>query len=373
MSTSNQDDQQKKKIKNRYEEARTVRRVVLIVLAIILVILTAVGVSGYYYVKSALEPVAPNSDEVKNVEIPLGSTVSRIGSILEQENIINNGTVFRYYVKFKNEADFQAGEYELSPSMTLDEIIESLKTGSVMEEAVVRVTIPEGKTIEEMASIFANHTSVKEEEFLERVNDREYVKSLIELYPVLTEDILKDDIRYYLEGYLFAATYDFFTEDPTPEQIIEKMLDKTEEVVLQYMDQFEKYELTIHEAVTMASLVENEAREYKDRRLIAGVFYNRMEEGMPLQTDPTVLYALGEHKDRVLNDYLKIDSPYNTYMYADLPIGPISNFAENALQAVVEPKDSNYLYFLAASDDGTIYYSETNAEHNRKREKYIHH
>ncbi|QHS22850.1 endolytic transglycosylase MltG [Virgibacillus sp. MSP4-1] len=370
MSTSDNDF--KKKKKTQYEEARTVRKIVFTVLTIAVIVIAAIGFSGYFYVKSALQPVDPSSDQTKKVEIPLGSTVSTIASTLEEADIIKNDTIFRYYVKFKNEHDFQAGEYELSPSMTLDEIIDNLKTGTVQKDPVITVTIPEGKTVEEIANIYSKRSSVSEKEFLEKVNDKEFVKDLINAYPVILSDaILKEGIKAPLEGYLFAATYNFYTKDPSVDQIVHKMLDKTREVVVQYMDQFEAHNLTVHEAITMASLVENEATSFEDRQKIAGVFYNRMDEGMPLQTDPTVLYALGEHKEKVTYDYLEIDSPYNTYMYADLPIGPISNFAGNSLEAVVKPVESDWLYFLAATDSGKIHYSKTLEEHNRKKAQYI--
>ncbi|SET66147.1 UPF0755 protein [Salinibacillus kushneri] len=369
MSTSNKD--YKKKKKAQYEEARTVRKIVLLVLTIAIVIIAAVGFSGYFYVKSALEPVDSSNDKTKKVEIPLGSTVSTIASTLEQADIIKNDTVFRYYVKFKNEQDFKAGEYELSPSMTMDEIINHLKTGTVQEEPVITVTIPEGKTVEEIANIYSKRTSISEEEFLEKVNNQDYVKKLINRYTVLSDNILQEGIKVPLEGYLFAATYNFYKKDPTVEQIVEKMLDKTEEVAVQYKDQFEQYNLSTHEALTMASLVENEATTYDDRQKIAGVFYNRLDKGMPLQTDPTVIYALGEHKEKVNYDHLEVDSPYNTYKYTDLPVGPISNFAENSLKAAVNPYESDNLYFLASSVDGNIYYSKTLEEHNRKKAEHI--
>ncbi len=369
MSTSNQDEE-------RYKEAKTVRKIVLIVFAVIMVFIIAIGVSGYLYVKSALEPMDPKDDTIKSVEIPLGSSISTIGEILEEHSIIKSGTIFRYYTKFKNETEFQAGNYDFSASMTLDEIIDTLKTGKLMEEAVLTVTIPEGKKLEDIAKIFAQHTSITEEEFMKTVNDPEFIENVMNMYPtILSEEILNSDIIHPLEEYLFAATYDFNTETPTVESIIIAMLDKTEEVVLKYMNQIEEFEdedLTIHEALTMASLVENEAREVNDRKLIADVFYNRLDEGMPLQTDPTVLYALGEHKDRVLTEYTEIDSPYNTYMYTGLPVGPISNFAENALEAVLNPEPTSALYFLAATDTGKVYYSDTLEEHNQKKAQYIH-
>lgn len=370
MSPSDKDVDYTEKDLERYQEARMVRRIVVAVISVLIILMIAGGTTGYLYVKSALEPKDPDSEAQKEIEIPLGSSVSTIGEILEENGIIKNGTIFKYYVKFKNESGFQAGNYTFSPSMTLDDIVSSLKTGKVMKEAVLTVTIPEGKTIEEIANIYANHTSFTKEEFLDKVNDPDYIGQLIDRYPTILSDVVLDpQIRTPLEGYLFAATYDFYEENPSVEEVVERMLSKTEEVVIPYLDEIDQLGLTVHEAVTMASLVENEARNFEDRQIIAGVFYNRLDQNMPLQTDPTVLYALGEHKDRVLYEDLEVDSPYNTYKYAGIPIGPISNFAENSLQAIAQPEETDYLYFVA-SYEGDIYYAETYEEHLRLKEKY---
>ncbi|MCP8616957.1 endolytic transglycosylase MltG [Salirhabdus salicampi] len=363
MSASKKGDQYRQKLKTQYEERKLARRIVFITLFVILTAMITVGIYGYSYLKTAVQPVDPNSDEITEIDIPLGSTVGMIGNILEENGIISNGKVFRYYVKFKNESDFQAGTYEFSPSMTLDEIIAALKTGKVLLDPVYVVTIPEGKTIEEMATLFATHTPVSEDEFLDKVNNTDYIEELIELYPtILSEEILHPDIRTPLEGYLFAATYDFYEENITVEDIVEKMLTKTEDIILPYVEQIGDMNWSVHELVTMASLIENEARDAEHRKRISGVFYNRLEASMPLQTDPTVLYALGVKKDRVLYEDLEVDSPYNTYKYAGLPVGPISNFAENSIEAAINPEPSNYYYFLA-SLDGEIYYAETYEKH----------
>lgn len=361
-----------KRRKKRAEEASTVRKIVAVILSCILVILVAGGISGYLYVKSTLEPVDPESSEQISVEIPLGSSSSEIASALEENGVIRSGVVFRFYTKFRNVAEFQAGEYQLSPSMTYEEVIEELKTGTIIEEAQFHVTIPEGKTIEEIAQLYSLKANVNKQEFLEKAEDKEFIKELMEEYSdILTDEILKEEIRTPLEGYLFAATYEFYEEKPAPEDIIRMMLDKTSEVVASYQSQIEESDLTIHETITMASLIEKEAVSERDRKQIAGVFYNRIEQGMRLQTDPTVLYAHGEHKDRVLFEDLEIESPYNTYYADGLPPGPISNFGESSLMATLEPEDTNYMYFVAAPD-GEIYYSVTFDEHKEKSARYLH-
>ncbi|MEJ8766610.1 endolytic transglycosylase MltG [Oceanobacillus sp. HCA-5259] len=351
----------------RGEEARTVRKIVSIVLLVLIIILVISGLVGYFYVKSALEPVEADSEEKVEVEIPIGSTSSTIATILEENGIIKNGLIFRFYIKLKNESDFQAGVYTFSPAMSMDEIIESLKNGKIVLETAHRVTIPEGLTIEQIAEIYADQFSFTSEEFLEKVNDEKYIKQLIKDYPlILTDDILNEEIRYPLEGYLFAITYDFYEEDPSIETIVEMMLDQTQAVVSQHFEEIEELDLTMHEAITFASIIEKETGHIDQRNEIAGVFYNRLEAGMPLQTDPTVLYAQGEHKDRVLYEDLEIESPYNTYYVEGLPVGPISNFAESSLEAVLNPVESDYYYFLH-DHEGNIHYAETLEEHNQNK------
>lgn len=356
--------------RKRGEEASIVRRVVAIIILLLIIIIGAGGYAGYNYIKSALEPVDPSDTEVINVNIPMGSSSSTIANILKEHDLIKDARVFRFYVKFRNEGDFQAGDYELTKADSFDEIIEALKSGKVEDTVYYTVAIPEGKNIEEIAEIYANKLPFTQEEFLEVVEDEEYVKELMAQYPtILTDAILEDDIRTPLEGYLFAATYQIYEEEPEVEAIVEMMLDKTEEVVSKYLSVIEEREWTVHEALTFASLLEKEARSEDERKNIASVFYNRLDDGMKLQTDPTVLYALGEHKDRVLYSDLEIESPYNTYYIEGLPVGPISNFGENSLEATLEPAETNYFYFLH-DFDGNIHYAETHDEHIRLRNEY---
>lgn len=370
MSKGKRKNSYKENLKVRGEEARIVRRVVSVIILSLILIMTVASISGYNYIKSALEPVDSNDHEGIRVEIPMGSSSTKIATILKENGIINDARVFRFYIKFKNKADFQAGKYTFTPAFTLDEIIETLQSGQMMAEPVYTITIPEGKTIDQIAEIYSSALPFSKDEFLEKINDTTYIEELIEQYPVLLSDVILDpNIRTPLEGYLFAATYDFYEEDPPIEEIVEGMLDKSVSVLSDYIDAIDNKSLTIHEAFTFASLLENEARTGEERKKIAGVFYNRLEEDMMLQTDPTVLYALGEHKDRVLYSDLEIDSPYNTYKVNSLPIGPISNFAENSLEAVVEPEDSEFLYFLH-DFDGNIHYAKTHDEHVNLKNKY---
>lgn len=357
-------------IDNRIEEARLVRRIVFI-LSIIIILLIGGGITGgYYYLKSALQPVAPEDKTTVNIEIPIGSSVGNIARILEENGIIRDATVFRYYIKFKNESGFQAGDYEFSPSMEIKDIIAYLKTGKVIKEAAFTVTIPEGTQIDQIATIVEEHTEHSKDDFLAKVNDLAYLESLIEKYPaILTERILDPELNQPLEGYLYPSTYDFYEEQPTLEQIIEKMLSQTEFVLSTYQDKIEAKGYSIHEFLTLSSLIEEEATQKADREKIASVFYNRMDKGMPLQTDPTVLYALGKHQVGITLNDLKVDSPYNTYVIKGLPIGPIANAGEVSIRAALNPAKSDALYFYARPN-GEVLFSKTLREHNNIKNKY---
>ena len=353
------------------KDARLVRKIVFII-TVAMLLAFVIAVSGaYVYIKSALEPVNPGDNKEVQVSIPIGSSVSQIGAILEEEGIIKNATVFRLYVKFKNHSDFQAGDYKLNRAMTLEEIIASLKTGRVVEETKLKITIPEGKQLTQIATIIAQKTGYREEEIMAKMNDRNYLNELMEKYPVvLSKEIFAQNVRYPLEGYLFPATYSFRDEKPAIETIIEAMLDKTYEVVMKYENEMGQMKFTPHQLLTMASLIEEEATQKTDREKIASVFYNRLRIGMPLQTDPTVLYALGKHKERVYYKDLKVDSPYNTYIHTGLPPGPIANAGEMSIQAALQPAKTDFLYFLA-TPAGEVIFTKTLDEHNREKAKYI--
>lgn len=358
-------------LNQRQQEAKLVRRVVVIVALVLIMIVAVVGTSGYFYIKSALKPVNPDSDKDIVVEIPIGSGVSTISQLLEDKGLVKNAKVFKYYVKFKNESNFMAGEYHMNPSMSIQEIIDSLKTGKIMQEPVFTMTIPEGRQLKEISAIIAKKTNQKEEEVWKQLNDEAFIKGLMAKNPdLLTTEIWAKNIKYPLEGYLFPATYSYYEEKPTLEAIISVMLDKTESVVKAYETEIERDKLTVHQFLTMSSLIEEEATKNVDRKKIASVFYNRIEQGMPLQTDPTVLYALGEHKDRVYYKDLEVDSPYNTYQNVGLPPGPIANAGTVSMEAALHPDDTDYLYFLA-SKDGKVYFSKSLNEHNELKAKYI--
>lgn len=356
----------------RRNEAKIIRKIVGIIALILILVGGSAVLGGYFYVKSALNPVDPDNNKQTAVEIPIGSSTTSIGKLLEKKGIIKNSTIFKYYVKFNNISGFQAGKYAMAPSMTLDEITQTLQTGKLVREAVFKIAVPEGLQLDQIAAIIAKNVDKTAEEISDALNDKEMIQRLMTKYPeLLTEDILKDEVKHPLEGYLFPATYPFYEENPSIESIIEAMLNQTQLVIAKYADTMAEKEKNTHELLTMASLIEKEATAKADRHLISSVFYNRISSKMPLQTDPTVAYALGRHLERTLYEHLDVDSPYNTYKYQGLPPGPIANSGESSIEAALNPAESDYLFFLAEYGTGEVHYAKTFEEHKKLKAKYI--
>lgn len=353
------------------KEVKIVRRIVLVITLVLLLIGLIGGRSAYTYVTGALKPVDPDSEEVIEVEIPIGSGLDTISAKLAEKGIIKDARIFKYYAKFNNESQFQAGTYGLTKAMTPDELIESLKTGKVYREPIFTMTVPEGLTLKQIAEIVGEKTDVTADEFLDYIGDEATIDRLMGKYSrIITEDINAEHIKYPLEGYLFPATYPFYEESPSVETIVDAMVQATVTNVTPYLDYLQSEEKSVHWLLTFASLLEEEATAQSDRETIASVFYNRLRINMPLQTDPTVLYALGAHKDRVLYADLEVEDPYNTYKNKGLPPGPIAGAGKSSLEAVIAPAETNYLYFLA-DKEGINHFTETYDEHLKNRDRYL--
>jgi len=354
------------KMEEKKREASLVRKIVLFFFIAIILVVTAVGFGTYRYVTGAIGPVDENNEEEVEVVIPIGSTPTAIGEILEEEGVISSATMFRYYIRFQNESGFQAGEYRFSPSMSMDEVIVKLKDGKVYEGYAISFTIPEGLWLEDIFVRIAEETNLDVDELEEKARDEDYLEELIDRYGMLEDDILDEQIREPLEGYMFPARYDFTDEELTVEQVIESMLDRTAAI---YEQNVADSNQSFHELLTKASIIEGESRTDEERLTISGVIENRLNISMSLQMDPTVAYSHGEHLSRTLNEHLEIDSPYNTYKISGLPIGPINNPGEASILAALEPETHGYLYFYH-SPDGDVYFNEDYSDHQNIVNQY---
>ena len=343
--------------------------------ALIFLLLITVSIFGVYrYWQNGVKPVAESNEEIVEIEIPLGSNRNQIGTILEENNLINSFLVYNIYTRLSEENDFRAGTYQMSKSMSLEEIVGYLNKGGkpIKLDPSTILSIPEGINLEQIADRFEENTNFTSENFMEVVQDVAFIENMAKNYPKLLTDAIEasTETRYTLEGYLFPATYDVF-EETTVEEIIEEMLAQSDQVLDPYYEEIQESDLNVHEILTLASYIEREGTTDKDRGLISGVFYNRIELGMPLQTDLSVIYALGEHKEHVTLEDLKVDSPYNTYMYKGIGAGPINSPSESAIKASLNPAKTDYVYFLADLKTGKVYFAETYDEHLEYKSKYL--
>lgn len=354
-------------------------------LLIFLGLISAGAYFGYQYVQSSLQPVDADSKQYVTVQIPEGSNVQEIGKTLEDAGLIKHGLVFSLYAKYKNYADLKSGYYNLQKSMSTEDIIHELQKGGTaeaQEPVLATLTIPEGYTIDQMAQAVGQlQGDFKEpltaDAFLAKVQDDSFISQEVAKYPSLLESLptKESGARYRLEGFLFPATYSI-KESTTVESLIDEMLAAMDKTLAPHYSTIKSKNLTVNELLTIASLVEKEGAKTEDRKLIAGVFYNRLNLGMPLQSNIAILYAQGKLGQKIsLADDAGIDtsinSPYNVYTNLGLMPGPVDSPSLDAIEASINQTKSDNLYFVANVTDGKVYYAATQEEHDRNVADHI--
>ena len=374
-----------KRNKNNRRAGRIARNIIVL----LILILSLAGFFGYRYVSDAVGAKDVKSTKFISVEIPENSGNSYIGQLLESAGVIKSGKVFNYYTKFKNISNLKSGYYNLQPSMTMDEIIEALqKKGSdkPQEPSLGTVLVKEGYTIEQIAKAVEvnssakkgkhSSTGLKAKDFLKLMKDDVFLTKMKAKYPALLANLPKDtDAKYVLEGYLFPATYNIH-DDTTVESLAEEMLSTMDTYLSPYYATISSSGHNINEILTLASLVEKEGATDDDRKNIASVFYNRLNSDMALQSNIAVLYALGKlgqettlKEDATIDT--NIDSPYNDYVHKGLMPGPVDSPSLSAIEAVINPSSTKYMYFVADVTTGNVYFAESYEEHQHNVETYI--
>ena len=357
----------------------------LVTLLILLALLGVGGFYGYRYAESALQPIDPSSKQYVKVQIPEGSNSQEIGSILEKSGLVKHGLLFTAYVKYKNYSDLKSGYYNLQKSMSTEDLIKALQKGGTPEPQEVvyaNLTIPEGFTLEQIAQTVAQlQGDFKEpltaEAFMTKVQDENFIAQEVAKYPKLLESLPAKDsgVRYRLEGYLFPATYTI-KESTTIESLIDEMLATMDKNLSPHYATIKEKNLTVNELLTIASLVEKEGAKTEDRKLIAGVFYNRLNLGIPLQSNIAILYAEGKLGQKIsLADDVAIDttidSPYNVYKNIGLMPGPVDSPSLDAIESSINQTKSDNLFFVANVQDGKVYFAATKEEHDKNVEEHI--
>lgn len=346
-----------------------------IVLGIIFVLIICIGLGGWN-VYRALQPASSESETVSFI-VPEGSSIKSVSEDLAEQGIIVSSQIGYYYAKLEGFTNLIAGEFTLDKSWDLKKIYTTLTDiNSINNNSGINVTIIDGDWAKHIAENISSVTNVSYDELMALWNNQDYLRSLMPKYPFLTEEMFQDGVRCYLEGYFAPNTYQFDAES-TAEEITEKILDQTLVIYNQYADQFAASSLSTHQIFTLASIVQYEGTgDMEVLKNIASVFYNRLNTGMTLGSSVTVCYAIDFDRDNdnwqaceVNTDF---DSPYNTYLHQGLPPGAVANAGPNALEAVLNPNQTNYYYFMAdVYGDGTVYFSETLEQHNALVAQYL--
>ena len=356
----------------RKKETSIIKKIMKYFMIALLVIVLVGGFFTWNYIKGETQPVDTAQTELVSFEIEQGASVKEVSKALEKEGIIRNSKLFNFYLKFKNVSGFKSGLYHVSKSMTLDEIIAELSgQGKDKDQNATKVLIREGEQLTEIAKEVEKSTKYSAEDFMAKVQDEDFLRYLVQKFPkLLTQSYNGYQVKYVLEGYLFPATYDM-NDSKTLQMLITEMVAKTDEVMSKYYDKILASDYTLQETMAMASLIEKEGSKLEDRKKISSVFHNRIKENMKLQTDVSVQYALGEHKEALSLEDLEVDSPYNLYQNYGVGPGPYNSPSEDAIVAAMEPAKTDYLYFLADIHTKEIYYAKTYEEHLELKAKYI--
>ena len=326
---------------------------VIVLLLLILIVIAVVGV--YYYFASAVDK---NDSTIIEITIPAGSSTTAIAGILKDNQLIQNELFFRYQVKRLGvDAQMRAGSYELSKSQSVEQIIEVLVKGNEKIESV-RFTIPEGYNIVQIATKLADEGLVDRDRFIQLAKEGNFDYSFVKAIPN------DKDIKYRLEGYLFPETYEIKV-GASEGDIINRMLDQfADEWKPEWDAVIKERNLTIHEVVALASIVEREIIVDSERPIAAGVFTKRLDQSWRLESCATVQYVWGKQKAQLLLTDMAIVDPYNTYVNNGLPPGAIASPGRASLEATVYPENNPYYFFVTKKDvSNTHYFSKTYEEH----------
>ncbi|MBI2425738.1 MAG: endolytic transglycosylase MltG [Candidatus Hydrogenedentes bacterium] len=334
--------------KSRWGFWRIILKLYVYAAALMVVAALSGGIVAYAVYDHVVSPgIAGPTEEFT---VPKGATAREVGGLLAQAGFIENETYFRIALRFDEQRGvIRHGRYDLSRGLSPRELLYRLyeEPNRPLESDRIRITVPEGLTLAQIAELTQDR-----EGFLEAVAHPDWRTRLG----------IKTDT---LEGYLMPNTY-FFDKAPAAAELVARMVEQFEKDYAQLLreipgaDQYDR-----HAVLTIASLVEEEAKAPGERPLVAAVLYNRLEQGMMLQIDSTLQYALGKYGQRMLNEDKEVDSPYNTYKNAGLPPGPISNPGIESIRAALAPAQADYIYFVSNADGKTHTFSSSAEDHNR--------
>ena len=342
---------------------RKKKRIIIIVISLLIILLLIIGV--YFY---GLTKVSKTHEKVE-FNIKSGTNTKEIINNLYDSKLIKSKISSLIYIKLHNDIVIKAGSYELDRSYNTKKIFEIISGGLVIDNSI-NVTFVEGKRLIDYVSVISDKFGYSEEDILNTLSNKEYLQKLINKYDFLSEDILNSDIYYPLEGYLFPDTYAFY-KDASIETIIEKMLDKTKKVLDNSNASLS--EKSIHEILTIASIIESESMMQEDRSVVSQVIYKRLSLNMSLGMDVTSYYGVKKALSETLTSSdLNANNAYNTRRvdFIGLPVGPICNPSKASIEAALNPADTDYIYFYADIKTGKLYFAKSYSEFQELIRKY---
>lgn len=354
--------------KSIFKDFKWTAKKVIALVAVVVVIFGAIAVTYYNNSLSAIS----SEDEPIYFEIKEGDGVSTIVENLDEQGIIKDASMAKLSARFDGIDEFSVGTYVVNKNWSTPKILKYISNPDNIKNDEVLITFQEGIWAKDIAKKIEENTNVTADELIALWNDEEFLRQCIDTYDFLDESILNSEYRIKLEGYLYPETY-YFMKDTTPEDVTYTFLNHFALEYEEIRDDVEASDMSLHEIITLASVVQYESSSKEDMEMVAGVFYNRLEKGQKLESSVTVCYSLYEFEDWLeCEKSSDIDSPYNTYMYEGLPIGPILNPGKQAIEATLHPAEHDYYYFIAdVQGDNTVYYAKTYEEHLKNVEKYL--
>lgn len=348
-----------------------VGRFILLIFAVLVIL----GIAAFGYGYFNLQPRGNGTKEIE-FEIEEGESFDSVLRSLQEQEMIKNANVASLYAKLSHHQTYYAGVFLLNDQMSTEEILNYIADPNNIMDKSVRFTIPEGQWAKEIAKSLSKQLPYTEKEILALWNDQNYIKTLAKDYPFLDPQVLDNsELKVKLEGFLFPETY-FIDRDATLDEITRIFLDQFAQVYNEYKSQFESSSMSVEQIVTLASIIQFESGSVSDMKDISSVFHNRLDQNMDLQSSVTVCYALYDDFDSPedCETQYDIDSPYNTYLVSGLPVGPILNPGKDAIEAALEPNDTDYLFFVAdiynvKSNPGKVYYATNYEDHQKLMEE----
>ena len=327
----------------------------------ILFVIVVIIAGAFFFYSSSISSVS-SSDEEVIVTIEKGHGSSQILNTLNEAGLVKNELCAKIFLKLNKYEHLQSNTYIFNKNMSIKEMYDVMENPSPEYILKTKYTIIDGTSIKDVAETFSSILNISSEEILKQWKDEKFLKTLIEQYWFIDESILDKDLMYPLEGYLYPETYFCFEETPSLLSLTLEPINALSKVLEPYKEQIKELNMSIHEFLSFVSVVQRETLFEKDLSQIAGVFKNRLDINMALQSDITVNYAWQRTGVDVSIKHTQIDSPYNTYKYPGLPVGPICLVNETAIKACLDITDHDYYYFFALQD-GTVIYSKTYNEH----------